>query len=281
MQDKVVLITGGNCGIGKATAIQLAQKGARVIISSRCPGKGNRAVASIRRQSQNDQVECIVCDLSSFGSIEKLARQVAERAEHLDVLINNAGLFCSHLQKTKEGFEMQFGVNYLGHFYLTQLLLPSLKASPEARVINVSSIAYMHGNIDFESFRGAQKYNGLQAYAQSKLANVLFTREFARRYPEIACNCLHPGVVRTSFGNKHSSWYLSLFWHFWKVFMQSPQKGAKTPVFLATAPEAAEVSGAFFDEKQQERNLVGHGRNDILAKRLWDHTKNLINQYSS
>jgi NAD(P)-dependent dehydrogenase (short-subunit alcohol dehydrogenase family) len=277
MQDKIVLITGGNCGIGKSTAIGLAKLGATVVIAARNRKKGARAVEDIRRKSQNDQVFCLECDLSSFQSVQSAVACFKTYHQKLDVLINNAGLFCSHLKKTKEGFELQFGVNYLGHFLMTQELLPLLHQSDDPRIINVSSIAYMHGTIDFDNVYGEKKpYNGLKAYAQSKLANVLFTRELARRHPTILSNCLHPGVVRTGFGNKHSTWYLSLFWNFWKVFMRSPNKGAETPIYLATQPLPLEMRGAFFDENQQERTVAGHGHNDILAKQLWDRSMTWI-----
>ncbi|MEN0005189.1 MAG: SDR family oxidoreductase [Bacteroidota bacterium] len=274
MQDKVVLITGGNCGIGKATAIGLAQQGAQVVITTRRQKQGEKAIADIRRQAGHDRVYGLACDLSDRQSVNDAILHFQQQFQQLDVLINNAGLFCSHLHKTKEGFEMQFGVNYLGHYHLTNQLLPLLEHSRDPRVINVSSIAYLHGTIDFENLRGEKKpYNGLKAYAQSKLANVLFTRELARRHTKLSTNCLHPGVVRTKFGNKHSSWYLSLFWQFWKMFMSSPQRGAATPIFLASAPTIRGVSGAFFDENQHQRTLDGHAKNDILAKQLWDKSK--------
>ncbi|MCB0559813.1 MAG: SDR family oxidoreductase [Lewinellaceae bacterium] len=279
-KQKTVLITGGNDGIGKATANELAQRGFQVLLACRNETKGRLAAEDIRRQTGNERVTFLPCDLASFESIRDAARLFQAQNSQLDVLINNAGVYTSQLAQTEDGIEMQFGVNHLGHFLLTHLLLGPLRQAPEPRVINVSSVAYLRGRIDFNNLRGEKgpgQYDGLQAYARSKLANVLFTRELARRYPEIHSFALHPGAVRTQIGNKHSKWYTSLFWHLLKVLMVTPDKGAGTSVYLATSPEVKDASGLFFDDKQRRRELSEAGRSDALARQLWEVCERMVN----
>ena len=280
MQDKIVLITGGNAGIGKATAIQLARQGAQVCITSRSAEKGKKAVEEIKQKSNSEGIDFFVGDLSSFKSVRNLVKQFRDKYAALDVLINNAGIFTGTLQHTEEGFEMQFGVNHLGHFLLTKLLIPSLQQANAPRIVNVSSVAYMHGKIDFDNLRGEKEdYSAIKAYARSKLANVLFTREFSRRFKGITANSLHPGVVRTYLANKDSKWYVSLFWTLYKPFMCTPEKGASTSVYLATAERLEGVTGQFFDEKQCRRNLVSRGRDQAMATRLWEYSEAAVAAY--
>ena len=280
MRGKTILITGGNSGIGKATAIQLAQMGASVCITSRNEQKAEKAVAEIIKKSGNQDISYLIGDLSSFSSIHNLADQFLSKNRQLDVLVNNAGLFLGELKHTKEGYEMQFGVNHLGHFLLSKLVLPALEKAQYPRLVNVSSIAYMHGEIDFDNLRGEKgDYSPIKAYARSKLANVLFTREFAKRHPEVSANCLHPGVVRTPLANKDTKWYISLFWTMYKPFMCTPEKGAKTSVYLATSERLNGVTGQFFDEKQCRRNLVSRGRDTNVSARLWAYSEEAVNAY--
>ena len=279
---KTILITGGNDGIGKSTAKALARKGLRVVLACRNKARAQKAVKEIKKQSANEEVVFLPCDLASFDSIREAARQFKDKFGQLDVLVNNAGLYTSHLDHTQEGYELQFGVNHLGHFLLTHLLLGPLKQAGEPRVVNVSSIAYLHGQIDFNNLRGEkgpEHYDGMKAYAQSKLANVLFTRELARRYPEIDAFALHPGAIRTRIGNKHTAWYTSIGWHLLKILMRPTEKGAKTPVYLATSPEVKGASGQFFDDKQRQRSLSEAGRNDALARQLWKVSMEMAKEY--
>ncbi|PHN07958.1 SDR family oxidoreductase [Flavilitoribacter nigricans] len=272
MQDKTIFITGGTDGIGRATALTLAQQGMRVVIAGRNTAKGMAVCQQLQKQSQNPEIHYIPLNLASFTSVREAAGRFSQDFNRLDVLINNAGVFSSKLRLTKDGFEWHFGINHLGHFLLTHLLKPLLLNTPAPRVVNVSSVAHYHGKINFDNLRGEcgpAAFSGLEAYAQSKLAILLFTRELARREKRIVTNALHPGVVRTRFGNKYSNWGLSLFWHFWKPFMCHPQRGAKTSLYLATAPETEGVSGAFFDEQQRQRDLGAMAGNDMLACKLW------------
>ncbi|MCB0633691.1 MAG: SDR family oxidoreductase [Saprospiraceae bacterium] len=272
MQDKTVFITGGSDGIGRAAALELAHRGMKVIIACRNASSGKAVCHRISKLSQNREIYHIPIDLASQASIHEAVQQFSGRFDQLDVLINNAGVYSSQLRLTEDGYEWHFGINHLGHFLLTRLLKPHLLAAPSPRVVNVSSVAQCHGKIDFENLRGEKgpaAYNGIEAYAQSKLAVMLFTRELARREKRIITNALHPGVVRTRFGNKYSNWKLSLFWTFWKPFMCAPLRGAQTHLYLATDPAVEQISGSFFDEHQRQRELKGLASNDLLARRMW------------
>lgn len=272
MQDKTILITGGTDGIGRATALELARKDMRVVIAGRNRAKGRAVCQQLKKLSGNPEVHYLPMNLASFAAIRSAANDFTDRFDHLDVLINNAGVFTSKLRLTEDGYEWHFGINHLGHFLLTHLLKPHLLATTKPKVVNVSSVAHYHGKIDFDNLRGEcgpAAYNGLESYAQSKLAMLLFTRELARREKGIITNALHPGAVRTRFGNKYSNWGLSLFWHFWKPFMCAPLRGAQTTLYLATDPESERISGAFFDDHQRQRDLGDMAGNDLLACRLW------------
>ena len=274
MNRPTVLITGGNAGIGRATARQLASRGCKVIIAGRDPRRLQVAAESIQYQT-NSPIDYLEMDLASQQSVREAAAELQERYDHLDVLINNAGIFSNYLELTEDGIESQFAVNYLGHFLLTHLLLPSLQAAKEPRVINLTSVAHFKGAIDFDNLRGEKgpdAYNGLEAYAQSKLASVLFTREAARRLPGILTNCVHPGVVRTRLANKRTRWYFSLMWDLYKPFMKSTHSGAQTSVYLALSPEIRDVSGRFFDQRQCCRKPAVLARDEELAERLWERS---------
>lgn len=280
LKGKIILITGGNAGIGKMTAIALANKGANVVLACRNEEKGTQAVEDIKEKTDNQNIHFIQCDLASLESVKNCAEEFKIRFDRLDVLINNAGLILFQLEKTKEGFEKQFGVNHLGHFYLTHLLMDRLKTSPEPRVVNVSSKSHYRGKIRFEFLKGeidSSKYNGMVAYSQSKLANVLFTKELSKRHPEITTHSLHPGVVKTNIGNKNNKSWISLVWTLMKPFMISEAKGAKTSVYLATSPEALTTSGKYW-ENQKEVNPSDLALDEALAKRLWEYSEAAINQ---
>lgn len=277
MNEKIILITGGNDGIGKATAIGLAKMGATVIIACRNAQKAEEAVLDIQKESDNAKVEALSLDLASFDSIRRCAAQFQERYNQLDVLVNNAGVFTSTLQLTEEGYELQFGVNHLGHFLLTHLLLPQLQAAPSPRVVNVSSVGHYRGKIDFNNLRGENStYIGWNAYTRSKLANVLFTRAFAQRYPHILCNALHPGGVRTNIATKDSGWLVSFVWKTLGFRMVSTEQGAQTSIYLAASPQVAQVSGKYFDEKQHIQTPATLAQDDELAKKLWEYSETAI-----
>ena len=200
LDGKMVIITGANTGIGKETAIDLAKRNARVILACRSQEKGKKAEVDVRRESGNNDVHFRQLDLSSFTSIRKFAKEVLEEESCVDILINNAAVGVCPYMKTEDGFETQFGVNHLGHFLLTNLLLDKIKQAPEGRIVNVSSIAHtLCGPLDLDTINSEEKYSSFGAYNKSKLANVLFTKQLAKRLEgtNVTTNCLHPGGVDT------------------------------------------------------------------------------------
>lgn len=273
MQNQTILITGGNDGIGRATAQVLLERGHRVIIAGQSIVKLEAAVATLQHRTGNQAISWIYCDLAKLDSVREAAATYQERYGKLDILINNAGVFTNELSFSADGIELQFAVNHLGHFLLTKLLLPLLEQAPAGRIVNLASVAHFHGKLDLESLTGEggpEKYNGLEAYARSKLANVLFTRELARRYPAIESNCLHPGVIRTRIANKRTRWFFSLFWSLYKPFMRPTRCGARTPLYLALSPEVRGVTGRYFDERQCCRKPAELARDPDLARELWE-----------
>ena len=280
MQGKVVLLTGGNTGIGKATAIALARLGAQVTITSRSPEKGQAALAEIRRESGNDSVQCLRLDLASLAGVRAFAAEFSAGHPRLDVLINNAGLILSERSETVDGFETTFGVNHLGHFVLTQELLPLLKRSAPARIVVLSSDAHRGavGGLNFDDLQARRKYGGLAVYCRSKLANLLFTLELAERLrgSGVTVNAVHPGVVASEFGSSDDTGRVFGFLVKLSRFaMISPEKGARTSVHVASAPELAEVSGRYFMRSKQvrpSRAALDRG----AALRLWELSEQLV-----
>src|SRR3989454_4906477 len=237
MVGKIVLITGGTGGIGKATAIGLARLGARIGITGRDVARTGQVAADIRAASGNPAVDPFAADMSSQAEVRRLAVAVLETYPRLDVLINNVGGFWAHRHPTADGLEHTFALNHLAPFLLTNLLLDRLKASEPARVVTVSSGAQSAGRIDFDDLQGARKYSGQRAYNQSKLANVMFTNELARRLEGtgVTATALHPGVTRTGFGAEDPNLMMTPIIAVMRPFMKSPTRGAETAVFLASS----------------------------------------------
>lgn len=278
MNNKIVLITGGNNGIGKATAIGLAEKGATVVIACRNQTKGEQAVKDIKSASNNENISLILCDLSDLESVRKCADVFKKQHKYLDVLVNNAGVIVGDYKVTKQGFEWQIGVNHIGHFYLTHCLMEDLLAAEAPRVVNVSSEIHYQGKIDFDRFTEDKgDYSGMPAYAQSKLANVLFTKGLAKRFPKITTNALHPGVVGTGFGDGDVKWYFKMIWKMMKPFLITPEKGAATSIFLASSPKVT-VSGKYFD-KSKEKQPSKYADDTALVDKLWEYSQQAINPY--
>jgi retinol dehydrogenase-14 len=270
MGEKVCLITGATSGIGRATAMGLANMGAGVVMVGRDRGRGEAALADIREKSANASVDLMLADLSSQEEIRRLADDFKEAYPRLDVLINDAGLFRSQRITTADGIEMTFAVNHLAHFLLTNLLLDVLKSSVPSRIINVSSGDHSNGTIDFDDLQGEKGYKGAKAYSQSKLANVLFTYELARRLEGtgISANCLHPGVVGTNFGSGVSGVF-GFMVRALRPLMKSPEKGAETSIYLASSPEVEGLSGRYFVKKAEARSSdVSY--DERIARRLWE-----------
>jgi NAD(P)-dependent dehydrogenase (short-subunit alcohol dehydrogenase family) len=275
MEPLTILITGGNDGIGRATAQVMLEYGHRVIITGRSSIKLNAAAATLLHRT-GQACETLAFDLADLDSVRAAAADFLSRHNRLDVLINNAGIFTNHRQLSAQGIELQFAVNHVGHFLWTHLLLPALNAAPAPRIVNMASVAHYHGQMDLDDLHTdspTTEYDGLKAYARSKLANVLFTRELARRYPHIASNCLHPGVIRTRLANKSTAWYYDLLWTLYKPFMRSARCGAMTVIYLSLSPEIKDVSGRYFDERQCCRKPLEAARDPLLAQQLWVWTE--------
>jgi retinol dehydrogenase-12 len=269
MQGKICLITGATSGIGLVTARELARQGGRVLLVGRSPDKCATTVEQIRAQTGSRQVEALLADLSSQEQIRQLAHQVQERSSHLDVLINNAGGLWLRRELTMDGLEMTFAVNHLAYFLLTHLLLDTLQASAPARIVNVASYAHSKATLDFANLQGERGYHGWQAYCCSKLANVLFTYELARRLmgTGVTANALHPGWVATGFGG-NNGWRGRLLQWAARVKGISPEEGARTILYLATAAEVEGVTGQYFDQQKPVRSSPP-SHDEAAAKRLW------------
>ncbi len=273
MQNKTTLITGANTGIGFATATALAAKGATVILHARNEEKANDAKQRLLQKQPSATVDIAFADLASQAQILKMVESINNKYPKLDVLINNAGIITKVFQKTEDGFEMQFGVNHMAPFLLTNLLLPQLKAAKSARIVNVSSDAhYRCKGIDLGNINNPEGYGGFDAYCRTKLCNVLFTKSLAKRVANdgIVVNALHPGVVSTSIGEKHMGW-TGLFWKIMRPFMRTTEKGAETSVFLATTVEAGKSNGGYFENKK-EKKPSRVARDEALAEALWEYS---------
>jgi retinol dehydrogenase 14 len=273
MTGKTVLITGASAGIGKATASELAARGARVALLCRDEAKARAACDEIRARTPAAQLDVVPLDLRSLASVRACAEAVLDAYPRIDVLINNAGVFPPTLRTTADGFEEQIGVNHLGHFLLTNLLLDRLAASAPARVVNVSSMMHAGGKIDFASFQKPAKYDAFAAYRQSKLANILFANELARRAAgkRVTSNSLHPGGVATEIA-RDSAWWMRAGM---RLVGASPAKGARTSVLLASAPEHEATTGKYF-VSGREKATDPAARDAELAARLWDESAKLV-----
>lgn len=275
MTGKTVLITGGTGGIGKAAAIGLAAMGARVGITGRDRARAVDAAAEITHGSGNPAVDLFVADMSSQAEIRRLATGVLATYPRLDVLLNNVGGFWAHRHLTADGLEHTFALNQLAPFLLTNLLLDRLIASSPARVVTVSSGAHSMGKIDFDDLMGERSYSGSRAYNQSKLANVMFTYELARRLEGtgVTSNALHPGLTSTAFSAEDPA--LGLLVRIMRPFMRSPAKGADTAAYLASAAEVERVSGRYFaDRRARESSAASY--DTAAAARLWQVSADLV-----
>ncbi|XP_069771364.1 retinol dehydrogenase 12 [Narcine bancroftii] len=275
LNGKTVVITGANTGIGKETARDLARRGARVIIGCRDLSKAEAAAQEIREDTGNKQVIVRELDLANSKSIYQFAENLIQEEKVINVLINNAGVMMCPFMKTDDGFEMHFGVNYLGHFLLTFLLLDRIKSSAPARIINVSSLAHTYGRINFKDLQSEKSYDGSLAYCQSKLANVLFTRELAKHLKDtkVTVNSLHPGCVKSEL-TRHS-WVMALAWKTLTFLIKTPKQGAQTSIYCAVAEELEEISGKYFSDCHPAF-VAPQGKNDETAKKLWDVSCELL-----
>jgi NAD(P)-dependent dehydrogenase (short-subunit alcohol dehydrogenase family) len=274
MSGKTCVVTGASSGIGAEIARGLAAMGARVVMVCRDRARGEAARAAIASET-GSQVDLLIADLLSQHEVRRVAGQILDVCPRLDVLVNNAGAVFGRRVLTEDGIEATFALNHLAYFLLTTLLLDRLRVTPGARVVNVASAAHRMGRIDFDNLRGEGRYGAQRMYARSKLANILFTRELARRLrgTGILVNCFHPGVVATRFGDSGSSFFRRLV-KLGRPFMRGPRKGAETGIWLATSPDVTTSGGYYFDRR--ETYSSDDARNAELAKTLWLESQALV-----
>ena len=279
MEDKVVIVTGATNGIGEITALELARMGATVVVISRNQTKLERTVSKIKSETGNDNISYIQADLSSLADIRNAVDQFLSQFQRLDVLLNNAGAYFAERKESVDGYEMTLALNHLNYFYLTHLLLDTLKATAaeqgEARVVNVSSGAHNSSKINFNDFQ-AQDYNGFRRYGETKLMNVLFTYELDRRLQgtNVTVNALHPGFVNTGFGMNNEGLMTKFLGILQNLVAISPEKGAETNIYLASSPEVKGISGKYWDKKQQKRS--SDTSYDVAVQdRLWQLSEDL------
>ena len=281
MQGKTVVITGGNSGIGLETAAALTSMGARVLVTARNADKGRTAVETITRRSGGEgRVQLVVFDLADLASVRRGAAEILEQAPRIDVLVNNAGLVLSERAETVDGYEATFAINHLGPFLLTNLLLERITASAPSRVVNVASTAHntARKGMPFDDLQSTQHYRGMRVYGQSKLANILFTLELARRFEgkDVTANSLHPGTVRTGYGGDGDArGLLGLGIKIASPFFLPPAKGARTSVYLASSPEVEGVSGEYF-VKCKPKQPRRWAKDAEAAQRLWQVSEQLV-----
>jgi retinol dehydrogenase-12 len=267
----LVLLTGATRGIGRAAAIELAREGVEVALVGRDPERVEELAREAKAAGGGAPVHRHVADLALMADVRALAEEVRERYEHIDVLANNAGALFASRKETSEGFEQTFALNHLAPFLLTNLLCDRLDGG---RVVTTASDAHKSGLLDLDDLQSEKSYSAMRVYGTTKLCNILFTRELARRAPELHANCLHPGVVRTGFGKNENG--------IWKVlttlggpFFRSPRRGARSLVWLATSDEAADLTGEYV---QDEKVLApsAQAQDDTLAEGLWERSALLV-----
>jgi NAD(P)-dependent dehydrogenase (short-subunit alcohol dehydrogenase family) len=278
-RPKTMIITGANSGIGLESAVALARDGAHIVMACRNADKGAAARADVVRRSGSDRVELMTLDLASFASIRGFAKEALDRFEHIDVLLNNAGAVSRTRVETADAFEQTFGVNHLGHFLLTSLLLDRIVATPEARIVVVASDAHRFppGGLNFDDLQSTRRYSllGYAPYGRSKLANILFTRELARRLEGsgVTANAVHPGFVASNFGRDDPLGRIGMT--LGRPFAINAEKGSQTSVFLASDSSVAGITGEYW-YKCAMRKPSAAARDDDAARRLWTISEELV-----
>ncbi|MBA2611855.1 MAG: SDR family oxidoreductase [Bacteroidetes bacterium] len=275
MKNKVVIITGANSGMGKVTAIELAKKQATIVMVCRNKQLGEAAKAEIVSVSGNKNIDLLIGDLSSQGSIRELAKEIKEKYPQIDVLVNNAGLAFSNYQTSVDNVEMTFAVNHIGYFLLTNLLLDNLKAAPKARIVNIASSTHTGAKMNFEDIGHKQKYTLFGVYNQSKLCNVLFTLDLAKRLKgtNVTVNCLNPGPVKTNLSRDMGAFFKFIG----GLFFLTPEKASETAIYLASSPEVETVSGKYFSKKKAI-DPSKLSQDETVQKKLWKLSEETVKQ---
>ncbi|MEN8906794.1 MAG: SDR family oxidoreductase [Clostridiales bacterium] len=277
MDKKIAIVTGANSGIGTATSIELAKAEYKVIMLCRNQKKGSTALEIVKEKSNSKDVNLALCDLSSFSSINEFCSNFINSNNKLDLLINNAGVILTKRQLNANGIEYQFAVNYLAPFLLSNKLIYLMKKNESARIINVSSGAHSVGKINFDNINFDKGYGAFKAYAQSKLALIMFTYELSRILKEtnITVNCLNPGAVGTNIGINRETGSGTLIMKILRVFFKTPEQGAETSIYLATSPELKNTSGLYFSNKKPiKSSKLSYDKE--LAKKLWQYSESIV-----
>ena len=274
MKGKRVVVTGASRGIGRETALAIGRMGADISLVVRDEARGNTVAEEVR--ALGAEVDVFVADLSSMADIRRMAEGLLAKHDRIDVLVNNAGALLMDRQVTKDGYEATFATNHLGYFLLTELLLDAVKKAPAGRIVNVASDAHHRGTIDFGDLMSEKGYAGWRAYGASKLANILFTSELARRIEGtgVTANSLHPGVIASGFALNNKG-IVGTLWKLMSPFLMSSENGAKTTVFLATDASVAQVSGKYFS-KCKQKTPSREARDASVATRLWEVSEKLV-----
>jgi NAD(P)-dependent dehydrogenase (short-subunit alcohol dehydrogenase family) len=275
MKGKTIVATGATSGIGEAAVLALAGQGARIVIVARDEARGRATMQKIEAKAPGLGHRLYLADLSSIAETRKVGAGIAASEPRIDVLINNAGALFSNRRVTPEGVELTFALNHMSYFVLTEALRERLIASAPARIVSTSSTAHQGAKLDFNDLQSANGYGGLKVYGRSKLANILFTRELARRLAgtSVTANCLHPGVVKTRFGES-SGGFAGLLIPFLRPFFISPEAGADTIVYLASSPDVVGMTGGYFAKRALTEPSAA-ARDDAAAKRLWIESEKL------
>jgi NAD(P)-dependent dehydrogenase (short-subunit alcohol dehydrogenase family) len=278
MQGKTVVITGATSGIGEVAACELAKQGARIVLIARDRARGEETLKRLESIAPGRNHVAHYANLSRLAEMKRVAEVIAASEPSIDVLINNAGAMFNERRVTEDGFERTFALNHMAYFVLSNRLKERLIAAAPARIVNVASDAHRGNTLDFGDLQSAHGYRGFTAYGRSKLANILFTRELARRLAGtgVTANCLHPGFVATRFGDNNSGLFRLGLGFAKRFFALSPEEGAKTIVYLATAPEAADITGGYF-AKSRPATPTAAARDDAAARRLWEESARLAN----
>lgn len=279
MSEKIVLVTGANSGMGKATAAKLADTGARVVMLCRDKSRGEAAYKEVLDQDNSRKVELMLCDLGDMSDIRRFTGEFKEKFSRLDILVNNAGVITLDRRETRDGLELQFGVNHIGHFLLTMRLIDIIPRHAGARIVVVGSGAHKAGRIHFEDYNLTKGYNVVTAYGQAKLANLLFTRELAKRLAGtgITVNCAHPGAVATSMGVDRNNGFGKTITGLLRPFFQTPEQGAGTALFLALDPSVKEVTGEYFYKCKKARSSKA-SQDEEMAKRLFELSEKITGE---
>jgi len=276
MNGKTVLITGASAGVGLHSAIGLAKLGAEVVMVGRDEGRTAKAAALVKSQTGNQALSYLIADLSSLKKVRKLAGEFKDKYKKLDVLLNNAGAIFLTRKVSVDGYEMSVALNHLNYFLLTDLLLDRIKAGPSGRIVNVASRAHYRGHVDFDDLQSQHGYNGMRVYSMSKLMNVLFTYELARRLQgtNVTANCLHPGFVASNFAG-NNGWFVRLAMRFMAGRI-SVEDGAKCSIYLASSTDVQSMSGKYFNYDMKETRSSDESYDETVAKRLWDVSEKLV-----